>query len=78
MGEGVIISDPEIMFGKATIKGTRLTVELILDKLAAGRTVEELLDSYPRLTREDISAALAYASKSVRARRITRAKVASS
>jgi len=49
------------MVGKPTIEGTRLTVELILEELAAGRKAEELLNSYPRLTREGINAALEYA-----------------
>jgi uncharacterized protein (DUF433 family) len=56
-----IISDPDIMVGKPTIEGTRLTVELILEELAAGRSIDELLHSYPRLSREGIRAALEYA-----------------
>ena len=56
-----IISDPEIMVGKPTIEGTRLTVELILEELAAGRRIEEMLDSYPRLTVQGVQAALEYA-----------------
>ena len=56
-----IISNPKIMVGKPVIEGTRLTVELILEKLADGRSVEELLEAYPRLTREGIQAALEYA-----------------
>jgi len=46
--------------GKPIIKGTRLTVELILEKVAAGETVDQLLEAHPRLTREGIQAALAY------------------
>ena len=46
------------MMGKPVIAGTRLTVELILEKLGAGETVEQLLDAYPRLTREAILAAV--------------------
>ena len=61
-----IISDPTIMFGKPTIKGTRIPVELIIDKLAAGRTLEQLLKSYPHLLSADIYACLAYASASVK------------
>lgn len=53
----LIESNPKIMFGKPVIKGTRITVELILEKLAAGETVEEILTSYPHLRREQISAA---------------------
>jgi len=62
----LIISDPKIMFGKPVVAGTRITVELILDKLAAGETEEELLVDFPRLTTEGIRAALAFASKTLR------------
>ena len=51
------------MMGKAVVSGTRITVELILEKLAGGETIEEILDSHPRLTREGILAALDYASR---------------
>ncbi|TFG34813.1 DUF433 domain-containing protein [Candidatus Thorarchaeota archaeon] len=50
------------MLGKPVVAGTRITVELILEKLAAGETIEQLLEDFPQLTREDILAALAYAS----------------
>ena len=53
--------DPRVMLGKPVIRGTRITVEVILEKLAADRTIEEVLADYPRLTREDVLAALAYA-----------------
>ena len=53
--------NPRVMQGKPVIRGTRLPVELILRKLAEDATVADLLDAYPRLTREDIQAALAYA-----------------
>lgn len=56
-----IRTDREVMMGKPVIAGTRITVELILEKLAAGETVEQILDAHPRLTREAISAALRYA-----------------
>jgi len=62
-----IISDPAIMMGKPIIAGTRITVELILEKLAAGETVEQILDAHPRLTRESIREALAFAAKALRA-----------
>ena len=61
-----IVSDPAIMFGKPTIKGTRVAVELIVDKLAAGRTIEQLLKSYPHLLAADIYACLAFAAASVK------------
>ena len=53
--------NPKVMMGKPVIRGTRITVELILRKLAEGATEEDLLDAYPRLTREDIEAAIGYA-----------------
>jgi uncharacterized protein (DUF433 family) len=53
--------DPEIMVGKPVIKGTRLTVELILRKLGAGMTDEQIIEDHPRLAREDIRAAQAFA-----------------
>ncbi len=53
--------NPKVMLGKPVIKGTRIPVELIVRKLSEGMTEEDLLDAYPRLTREDIRAALAYA-----------------
>lgn len=56
-----IISDPKVMMGKPVIRGTRITVELILRLLSEGRTTAELLDDYPHLALEDIQAALAYA-----------------
>jgi uncharacterized protein (DUF433 family) len=56
-----IVSDPRIMHGKPVIEGTRLTVELILEKLSEGRSEQELLSAYPRLTREGLQAVLAYA-----------------
>ena len=56
----LIERDPEVLSGKPTIKGTRLSVELILERLADGRTPNELLESYPRLTMEGIRAALEY------------------
>jgi uncharacterized protein (DUF433 family) len=67
MGNGLIISDPKIMMGKPVIAGTRITVELILEKLAAGETVEQILEAHPRLTRESIQAALAFAAEALRA-----------
>jgi uncharacterized protein (DUF433 family) len=67
MQKGLIISDPTVMMGKPVITGTRITVELILEKLAAGETVEQILDAHPRLTREAIQAALAFAAEALRA-----------
>ena len=52
--------NPNICFGKPCIKGTRIWVSLILDFLASGETIEDILDNYPQLKREDIFACLAY------------------
>jgi len=52
---------PDVMVGKPVIRGTRVTVELVLRKLAEGMGVPELLDAYPRLTREDVQAAIHFA-----------------
>lgn len=60
-----ITVNPEVMVGKPTIRGLRITVEQILKALAGGVTVEELLEDYPELEREDIQAALIYASELV-------------
>lgn len=57
-----IVADPEIMAGKPVIRGTRLTVELILELLASGQNQHEVLDSYPGLTEDDILACLSWAS----------------
>jgi len=62
-----IVSDPSIMMGKPVIAGTRITVDLILEKLAAGETIEDLLRAHPRLTREAVQAALAFAAEALRA-----------
>ncbi|TMI73162.1 MAG: DUF433 domain-containing protein [Bacillati bacterium ANGP1] len=57
--------NPKVMLGKPVIRGTRIPVELILRKLAEGANEKDLLDAYPRLTRDDIRAAIAYAADSV-------------
>lgn len=54
--------NPDVLVGKPVVRGTRLAVELILELLAAGESESDLLASYPRLTREDLLACLAYAS----------------
>lgn len=60
-----IVINPKIMLGKPVIKGTRLTVELIVEKIAYGETFEDLKRDYPFLTEDDIKAALLYAAKRV-------------
>ncbi len=66
MADTLIISDPEIMMGKPVIKGTRITVELILEKLAAGESIDQILEEHPRLTREGIQAACGFAAQSLK------------
>jgi uncharacterized protein (DUF433 family) len=57
----MIVSNPGVMMGKPVIAGTRITVELILEKLAAGETVEQVVAAHPRLDVEAVRAALAFA-----------------
>ena len=66
MENNLIQSDPSIMMGKPVVAGTRITVELILEKLAAGETIDQLLEAHPRLTRDGVLAALAFAAEAVR------------
>lgn len=58
--------NPQIMLGKPVVKGTRITVEMILEKLSAGESIESLLEAHPRLVEEDIRAALAFAARSIK------------
>ena len=62
-----IQSDPAVMMGKPVVAGTRITVELILEKLSAGETVDQILEAHPRLTREGVLAALSFAAQALRA-----------
>jgi uncharacterized protein (DUF433 family) len=62
-----IVSNPQVMMGKPVVAGTRITVESILEKLAAGETIEQILDAHPRLTEDGIRAALAFAANALRA-----------
>ena len=63
----IVVSDPGVMMGKPVIAGTRITVELILEKLAAGVTVEQVLAAHPRLNEDAVRAALAFAAGALRA-----------
>ena len=63
-----IAVDPNVCFGKPCIRGTRIWVSLILDLLANGMTMEEVLKEYPQLTKEDIQAAIAYGAEMSRER----------
>ena len=67
MTENLIEINPAVMMGKPVIRGTRIPVEIILEKLARGETEDDLLAAHPRLTREAIHAALDYAAKTLRA-----------
>ena len=64
-----IVADPAVLGGKPVVRGTRLAADFILDLLAAGWSEEQLLEEYPRLTREDVRACLAFAAESVREER---------
>lgn len=65
-----IIADANVLVGKPVIKGTRISVELVLELLAAGYTQEQVRDQYDHLTPEDIQACLAYAGEVVRSERM--------
>ena len=67
MPASLITSDPKVMMGKPVVAGTRVTVESILEKLAAGELIPQVLASYRRLTEESIRAALAFASEALKA-----------
>ena len=62
-----ITLDPNILVGKPIIKGTRLAVEFVIDLLAQGWSIEEILRNYPGITREQIQACLSYASATLKA-----------
>lgn len=70
MGEPLIVSDPKVMMGKPVVAGTRITVELILEKLGGGESIEDVLGAHPRLTREAILAALRFAGQSLRSEEV--------
>lgn len=65
--ENLIECNPKIMVGKPVIKGTRITVELILEKIAAGDSFESILSQHPHLSREAVSSAVRFALQTVRA-----------
>ena len=65
-----IVIDSEILVGKPVIKGTRLAVEFIIDLLAQGWSESEILENYPRITRQDIQACLKYASETLKAEKV--------
>lgn len=65
-----ITVNPKILAGKPIIKGTRISIELILDLLANGWTTEQILENYPQLKREDITAVLKYATEILKEERV--------
>jgi uncharacterized protein (DUF433 family) len=65
-----IALDPKVMVGKPVVRGTRITVELVIGLLAQGWTEQEILAAYPHLTREDILACLAYAQELVSSEKV--------
>ena len=67
MKKSLISSDPRVLMGKPVVAGTRITVELILEKLASGETIQQLLAAHPRLTDEAVRAAIAFAAEALRA-----------
>ncbi|MBC7891169.1 MAG: DUF433 domain-containing protein [Sphingobacteriaceae bacterium] len=68
-----IDSNPAVMLGKPVVRGTRITVELLLRKISGGYSFEEILEMYPHLTREDILAAVEYAASAIANERILQA-----
>lgn len=70
MAENLIQSNPRVMMGKPVIAGTRITVDLVLEKLGNGETIDALLDSHPQLSREGILAALRYAAMALRSEEV--------
>ena len=66
MDSELIQSDPNVLMGKPVVAGTRITVELILEKLSAGETMDQILAAHPRLTREGVLAALDFAAQTPR------------
>jgi uncharacterized protein (DUF433 family) len=65
-----IVVDPKVLVGKPVVKGTRMAVEFVVDLLARGWTVEQVLQEYDHPTRDDIQACLAYASELLKSERV--------
>ena len=61
-----IESNPKVMLGKPVIKNTRIPIDLLLEKLGDGETIDDLLEAYPTITKDDIYAALAFASEAIK------------
>jgi uncharacterized protein (DUF433 family) len=63
----LIVSDPKIMMGKPVVRGTRITVESIVERVGGGESIEAIVDAHPRLTREGVMAAISFAAEALRA-----------
>ena len=63
----MIVSDPKVMMGKPVIRGTRITVESIVERVGAGESVETIVAAHPRLTREAVLAAVSFAAEALKA-----------
>jgi uncharacterized protein (DUF433 family) len=63
----LIVSDPKTMMGKPVVRGTRITVESIVERLGSGESIEAILQAHPRLTREGVLAAIKFAAEALRA-----------
>lgn len=66
MNEPLIHCDPKILSGRPVIAGTRISVDLLLEKLGSGESIEQILEAHPRLTREGVLAAIRYAAQVLR------------
>ena len=66
MTEPKITSDPNILFGKPVIAGTRISVELILEELGSGMSPDDILRAYPHLTKDQVLAAISFAAQAIR------------
>lgn len=67
MSDPLIVSDPSVLMGKPVVAGTRISVELILEKLGSGESIDQVLESHPGLTREAVLAAPRFAAEALRA-----------
>jgi uncharacterized protein (DUF433 family) len=65
--QDLIVSDPKTMMGKPVVRGTRITVESIVERLGAGESIEAILQAQPRLTREGVLAAIKFAAEALKA-----------
>ena len=65
-----IVADPKVLVGKAVIKGTRISVELVMDLMARGYTPAQVLQQYPHLVADDLQACLCYAAEVLRSERM--------